>query len=90
MKKSSPAARYVVGIDLGTTNSVVAYVPVDGEAPSIAVLAIPQLTAPGTVEERSLLPSFLYLPAAGELPAAARCINACTSSASIHRKTAAR
>ena len=51
MKKSSPAVRYVVGIDLGTTNSVVAYVPIDGETASIAVLAIPQLTAPGTVEE---------------------------------------
>ena len=74
MKKSSPAVRYVVGIDLGTTNSVVAYVPIDGETASIAVLAIPQLTAPGTVEERSLLPSFLYLPAAGELPAAARAL----------------
>ena len=60
-------ARYVIGIDLGTTNSVVAYAPLDGSMP-IAVLPIPQLTAPGTVEDRTLLPSFLYLPAAGELP----------------------
>jgi hypothetical protein len=71
MKKSAPTVRYVVGIDLGTTNSVVAYVPADGEAASIAVLAIPQLTAPGTVEDRSLLPSFLYLPAKDELAAEA-------------------
>ncbi|MGD9763697.1 MAG: Hsp70 family protein [Candidatus Binatia bacterium] len=65
------AARFVIGIDLGTTNSVVAYVPVDASAP-IALLPIPQLTAPGTVEARALLPSFCYLPAPGELPAAAR------------------
>lgn len=65
--------KYVVGIDLGTTNSVVAYVPVDGDAP-IAVLAIPQLTAPGAVESQPVLPSFLYLPAAGELPDQARAL----------------
>src|SRR5215470_13801522 len=72
----SPASRvpvkYVVGIDLGTTNSVVAYAPLDSDAPAIGVLTIPQLTAPGTVEARPVLPSFLYLPAAGELPDAAR------------------
>ncbi|MEO8605535.1 MAG: Hsp70 family protein, partial [bacterium] len=60
-------SRFVIGIDLGTTNSVVAYAPLDGSAP-IAVLSIPQLTAPGSVEARPLLPSFLYLPAVGELP----------------------
>jgi molecular chaperone DnaK (HSP70) len=65
------SARYVIGIDLGTTNSVVAYAPLDGSAP-IAVLPIPQLTGPGTVEDRAMLPSFLYLPASGELPDAAR------------------
>jgi molecular chaperone DnaK (HSP70) len=32
-------------------------------------LAIPQVVAPGVVEERALLPSFLYLPNPGELPA---------------------
>ena len=64
------AARFVVGIDLGTTNSVVAYAPVDGEG-EIRVLSIPQLTAPGTVEAASQLPSFLYLPAEGELTPAA-------------------
>jgi len=64
------AARFVVGIDLGTTNSVLAYAPVDGSE-AIRVLAIPQLTAPGTVEASDQLPSFLYLPAEGELPAKA-------------------
>jgi molecular chaperone DnaK (HSP70) len=60
--------QYVVGIDLGTTNSVVAYVPIAAEPGPIAVLSIPQLIAPGRVEERPVLPSFLYLPAEGELP----------------------
>jgi hypothetical protein len=68
MKQRPNNPRYVVGIDLGTTNSVVAYVPVDGDATPIAVLDIPQLTAPGTVEARPLLPSFLYLPAPAEFP----------------------
>src|SRR4051812_16875068 len=68
MKRSSHV-QYVVGIDLGTSNSVVAFVPVDPDAAvPIAVLAIPQLTAPGTVEPRPLLPSSLYVPAAGEFP----------------------
>lgn len=58
--------RYVVGIDLGTTNSALSYRDLDQKAGE--VLAIPQLTAPGTVEERSLLPSFLYLPNPGEFP----------------------
>jgi molecular chaperone DnaK (HSP70) len=60
--------KYVVGIDLGTTNSVVAYIPIDAEQAPITVLPIAQLTAPGTIEERLALPSFLYLPASGELP----------------------
>lgn len=55
------AAEYAVGIDLGTTNSVVAYAPLHDDAAPVAVLPIPQLTAPGTVEARPLLPSFLYL-----------------------------
>lgn len=52
---------YVVGLDLGTTNSALAYAPLDAERPDVKVLPIPQLVAPGTVESRPLLPSFLYL-----------------------------
>ena len=73
-RKHDRVVRYVVGIDLGTTNSVVAYVPANDAAAPIALLPIPQLTAPGTVEERPVLPSFLYLPAAGELAADALCL----------------
>jgi molecular chaperone DnaK (HSP70) len=60
--------RYVVGIDLGTTNSVVAYADTSaGDTPALQVFAVPQLVDAGTVEPRSLLPSFLYIPGAGEL-----------------------
>lgn len=64
------APRYVVGIDLGTTNSAVAYVDTGaGVDPAVQHLAIPQVVQPGTVEPRPLLPSFLYLPGPGEQPA---------------------
>jgi hypothetical protein len=53
---------FVLGIDLGTTNSVLAYAPLAGEQPEVKILPIPQLVAPGVVEERSSLPSFIYLP----------------------------
>ncbi|GJI99530.1 heat-shock protein [Duganella rhizosphaerae] len=62
--------RYAIGIDLGTTHSALSYVDLgasDGEKTQHGVLPIPQLTAPGTVEELPLLPSFLYLPHADEL-----------------------
>jgi len=53
--------QFVLGIDLGTTNSVVAYTRLDAEAPTLELLPIPQLVAPETVETRTMLPSFLYL-----------------------------
>ena len=62
--------RYAIGIDLGTTHCALAYVDLegsDGENTSHGLLQIPQLTAPGSVESLSLLPSFLYLPHADEL-----------------------
>lgn len=54
-------ARFVIGIDLGTTNSVVAYAALDSDVPQVQLLPIPQLVAPQTVETRTSLPSFLYL-----------------------------
>ena len=62
--------RYAIGIDLGTTHCALAFVDMiesDGENTSYGVLDIPQLTAPGSVENLALLPSFLYLPHADEL-----------------------
>lgn len=65
-------ARYAVGIDLGTTNSVVAYLPLEGDVKGPpTVLSIPQLVHPGSVEARPLLPSCLYLPLEGEFPSGA-------------------
>ena len=66
------ASRYVVGIDLGTTNSALAYVDTGaGSEAKVTPFPIPQVVAPGAVEERPLLPSFLYLPGEGEQPAGA-------------------
>jgi hypothetical protein len=66
--------RYVIGIDLGTTNSALAYAEVvataDPFAPAnVQLLAIPQLENPGEVRDEGLLPSFLYLPGASDFPA---------------------
>jgi len=64
--------RFAIGIDLGTTHSALSYVELagsDGEKTRHGVLGVPQLTAPGTVEELPLLPSFLYLPHPDELAA---------------------
>ena len=60
--------RYLVGIDLGTTHTVVAYADsqADGGAPE--VFAIDQLVAPGEVARRPLLASMRYHPTAGEIP----------------------
>src|SRR5262245_25583162 len=66
------SSRYVVGLDLGTTNSAVAYVDTGVGDPGEARpqhLPIPQVVQPGVVEDRPLLSSYLYLPGPGELPA---------------------
>ena len=63
---------YSIGIDLGTTNSAVSYFKLaEAEARGSAqtMLVIPQITSVGTVEEKLLLPSFLYLPNDQEFPA---------------------
>jgi molecular chaperone DnaK (HSP70) len=66
---------YLVGIDLGTTNSVVAYVDsaeVAGvESSAIRVFPVPQLVAPREVRALPSLPSFLYFPTEDELSAGA-------------------
>src|SRR5262245_49355182 len=66
------ASRFVVGIDLGTTNSALAYADTgvgEGKDVSLQVLPVPQVVHAGQVEPRTLLPSFLYLPGPNELPA---------------------
>ena len=54
-------AKYAIGIDLGTTNSVLAYALLGEERAEVKVLAVPQLVGASTVEAKSSLPSFLYL-----------------------------
>ena len=67
--------RYVVGIDLGTTNSALAYADLrevaDGKPAAIHALKIPQIVAPNDASARSVLPSFLYLPPSGEFASGA-------------------
>ena len=57
------AAQYSVGIDLGTTNSVLAFTRFDPDvAPgAVELFPIPQIVSAANVEARSVLPSFLYL-----------------------------
>jgi len=65
--------QFAVGIDLGTTNSVIAYTAIGAEGAALEppeVLPIPQLVAPSTVEPRDALPSFLYLATDAERSAA--------------------
>ena len=65
-------SRYVIGIDLGTTNSAFAYADTgaaQAEEAAVVHVPVPQLVQPGAVEERPLLPSFMYLPGPNELPA---------------------
>ena len=54
-------ARFAIGIDLGTTNSALAFAPLVGEG-TPEVLLIPQWGGLATLTETSTLPSFLYLP----------------------------
>ena len=59
--------RYSVGIDLGTTHCVLSYVDLENENADVTVMAIPQLTTPGNVEEKNQLPSFMYQAHESEL-----------------------
>jgi len=54
------SAKYVVGIDLGTTHSALAVAELGSPDPRVSVLEIEQLVAKGSLAKRALLPSFLY------------------------------
>ena len=62
-------ARYIVGLDLGTTNCALAYADTAKESMPVAVFPIQQLLEPGVVKSEPLLPSFMYLAAGPEIPA---------------------
>ncbi len=66
----SPEKRYIVGIDLGTTNSAVSFVDLHaeslhaepGKGDRIKIFNVPQLTGAGEFSRLPVLPSFLYFP----------------------------
>lgn len=63
--------RYIIGIDLGTTNSAVSYVDLKAEgaqARRIERFPIPQMTGPGEVTRLPVLPSFFYIPGEYDIP----------------------
>ena len=64
------SGRYIVGIDLGTTHTAMAYAEAADSSPfpRIRTCDIPQTVSPGVVERRPLLPSCIYLPAEKEFP----------------------
>ncbi len=63
-------SRYIIGIDLGTTNSAASFVDLadPAETPPIRLFKIPQLVDLARVEAQPSLPSFLYLPGSHDLP----------------------
>ncbi|MBS1877339.1 MAG: Hsp70 family protein [Acidobacteria bacterium] len=64
--------KYVIGIDLGTTNSALAWAappPDPRELSPVTLLGVPQLVNPGEVRDEDLLPSFLYIAGANDFPA---------------------
>ncbi|HZS03997.1 MAG TPA: Hsp70 family protein [Blastocatellia bacterium] len=70
------SSRYLIGIDLGTTNSAVAYVDtqeaVSGDAPAIHVFNVLQLVAEGELDALPTLPSFLYFASDQDAPGSLR------------------
>ncbi|MCY2976376.1 MAG: Hsp70 family protein [Planctomycetota bacterium] len=61
-----PPPRWIVGIDLGTTNSAVAYVDSALQSPVVRSFLIEQLTDWNTTEKKKTLPSFHYVPTCEE------------------------
>ena len=59
---------YIIGIDLGTTNSALAFAPVvtDDERTNVQLFPVPQLANAGEIASLDLLPSSLYLPGPNE------------------------
>ncbi|MEC7838429.1 MAG: Hsp70 family protein [Chlamydiota bacterium] len=59
--------KYVIGIDLGTTNCTLSYALIDQEDAQIQQFKIPQVVTAGTQDEQFSLPSFVYFPIEEEL-----------------------
>jgi hypothetical protein len=61
------APQFAIGIDLGTTNCTLAYVPLRQTRARVETLPIPQLKSLRTIVTSPLLPSFFYYPTAAEI-----------------------
>ncbi len=70
MENTMTHSRYIVGIDLGTTNCVVSYIDTSKseDLPESGIFRIPHITEAGVAEDKDSLPSFLYIPEENELP----------------------
>ena len=64
------SARYAVGIDLGTSHTLLAWADLRAQQPEPQLFDIAQAVASGQVADLPLLPSLRYHPVSGELPAA--------------------
>ncbi|MEI9952940.1 MAG: Hsp70 family protein [Pseudomonadota bacterium] len=64
------SAKFVVGIDLGTTHSALALAALDAADERVSVLEIEQLVSANASAKRALLPSFLYFAHESEPPLA--------------------
>ncbi len=60
---------YIIGIDLGTTNSAVSFVDLssDERKEHIEIFQVPQVSGPGEISQLKILPSFLYIPGEHEI-----------------------
>ncbi len=64
-------SKYIIGIDLGTTHSVLAYTEArtaEDIDPVIRTMPVPQVLSPGEVKAQPLLPSFILLPGPHDVP----------------------
>jgi hypothetical protein len=66
--------QYVIGIDLGTTNSALAFTEIKPDADpfdtsEVRLMDVPQLVNPGEVRDEPLLASSLYIPGPSDFPA---------------------
>ncbi|WP_261833139.1 Hsp70 family protein [Vibrio ishigakensis] len=79
----SESAKYILGIDLGTTHSVLSYTEKHLEDASVEIMPIPQLTAPGQVESLNQLGSFIYQASEHEMGEGSRSLPWTTTSEAL-------
>ena len=65
MQEKSSSSRYLVGIDLGTTNSALSYVDTESTTFEIISFEVDQDIATGERFAQEVLPSFIFYPTSG-------------------------